>query len=1115
MLKNDAAAYIAGLTSEENKESSQATNVHLITGTVEETSEDGRALVSIDGMVFSEDDSQYIEMDTIGGLEEGDTTTILLTGDPGHAMNPLAIGSVGGIDRIVHRVTEVYTRVEANEASIENLEATTATVENLEAATARIGVIENDYLKTADMDAERARVGTLLADKADVSSLSAATARIDDLEADHVSVDDFEAEQANIDNLQAATADIETIRANSAKVTNLTAAELEADHAAVGNLSATYATIDSLDAAEGRIGTLETENTNVKGRLTAAEGNITTLNASKANVGDLTAATGRITDLEATRVRTSDLEANYITADAIESTYTKTDFSNADVAWIQNGVIKDGSISSAMINDVSANKLTAGTINAEEINVTNLRADNLKVSRVNGQPVIGGYSLINQSGTGYSGKNPKSEGWYELGASGYVLTNDTSVVSGKAYYTTSTSVELYDQAYIDGLADDLNDRIDGAIETHTGTTVPTLNNAPASSWSTTALRDEHVGDVYYVVNSQSQQNGYCYRFTKSGGTYSWQLIKDSDVTAALSRLTTAEGKITTFDSDISQLKTDTGTLTTKTTSLETRMSDAEDDILDKVDTTTFNEVSDTVDGHTQSITQMTTTLSNKADSSTVSAVTQRVSKNEQDISGINTTIGELSTTVASKADGSTVETMSSKLNTVSDTVDGHTQKITAVENTLTTKADSSTVSTLSTKVNNVSDTVDGHTSQLASITSTQTTLQTDYATFKQTTEQFESTVGTTYATKTELKGATDDITELEGRVSTNETAITQNATNIASKVSTTDYNGTTIASLINQSADSVIIEAEHVEIDGEAVFSAINGDTSSTKISGGKIDASSITIGQGQVTDLTSDISAIQSEVSNTLIYDHVYEYSADHDTATFTALLFRAGEDVKSEFDASCFTWYYKTESSDEHVYIGSGYTCTVTLSDMGYGGHIIGKFTVPNDAELLTSDDDSLATSDGETTTARVASGDSVRISDLSVSTLLYPTDKLLVSGPEDEHLVTVESLQSYLEASMAKMVYFDTTSGWNAQTSLVSDDETLYVYTDRTTDSHGNALAGIKVGDGSAYVIDLPFINADFTEHLGDSTRHITNEERAAWNNKVRAYYAGSERLILTTS
>ena len=360
-----------------------------------------------------------------------------------------------------------------------------------------------------------------------------------------------------------------------------------------------------------------------------------------------------------------------------------------------------------MINDVSANKLTAGTINGSVINVTNLNADNITTGTINGQRI--------------------GEGSLSL---------------------SKLEEDVYTESEVDAKFSTMQAEIDGAIETWTGTAVPTLNNAPASSWTTTAVRDTHVGDVYFVVNSQSEQNGYNYRFTKSGNSYSWQLIKDSDVTNALQRITAAEGQITTFDSDISQLKTDTGTLTTKTTSLETRMSDAEDDILDKVDVTTFNEVSDTVDGHTQSISQMSQTLSNKADSSTVTSLTNRVSKNEQDISGINTTIGELETTVESKADGSTVETMSNKLNTVSDTVDGHTQAISSVQSTLSTKADSSTVSTLSTKVNTISDTVDGHTQTIGSIQTTQTTMQTTLdKTLVETTQLWYSKANTTAPAK--------------------------------------------------------------------------------------------------------------------------------------------------------------------------------------------------------------------------------------------------------------------------------------------------------------------------------------------------------------------------------
>lgn len=52
--------------------------------------------------------------------------------------------------------------------------------------------------------------------------------------------------------------------------------------------------------------------------------------------------------------------------------------------------------------------------------------------------------------------------------------------------------------------------------------------------------------------------------------------------------------------------------------------------------------------------------------------------------------------------------------------------------------------------------------------------------------------------------------------------------NVSSKVSTTDYNGQTIASLINQSADSVVIEADHIELNGTTVFNTIKSTLDST-----------------------------------------------------------------------------------------------------------------------------------------------------------------------------------------------------------------------------------------------------------------------------------------------
>lgn len=100
MNKFESASILAGVSQKEGTQAYAPTNLHVITGEVAGKSENGKTLVQMDGMVFTGDDDQTIEMDTLGGLEEGDIATILLTGESGQGMSPLAIGSAGSIDRI-------------------------------------------------------------------------------------------------------------------------------------------------------------------------------------------------------------------------------------------------------------------------------------------------------------------------------------------------------------------------------------------------------------------------------------------------------------------------------------------------------------------------------------------------------------------------------------------------------------------------------------------------------------------------------------------------------------------------------------------------------------------------------------------------------------------------------------------------------------------------------------------------------------------------------------------------------------------------------------------------------------------------------------------------------
>lgn len=92
---------------------------------------------------------------------------------------------------------------------------------------------------------------------------------------------------------------------------------------------------------------------------------------------------------------------------------------------------------------------------------------------------------------------------------------------------------------------DLQNQVDGAIETWFYEGVPTLDNAPASSWTTDKDKDTHLGDLYY-----DNKTGKAYRFAKDGNTYKWTIITDTDIAKALSDASkaqeTADGKMKVF-----------------------------------------------------------------------------------------------------------------------------------------------------------------------------------------------------------------------------------------------------------------------------------------------------------------------------------------------------------------------------------------------------------------------------------------------------------------------------------------------------------------------------------------------------------------------------------------
>lgn len=173
-------------------------------------------------------------------------------------------------------------------------------------------------------------------------------------------------------------------------------------------------------------------------------------------------------------------------------------------------------------------------------------------------------AFFNVYGDMYVGDRPTKENGYE--GSSYIRYDSStkqvsvkgkisakSTVDGKelSQYIKENSAKGLTEEQVNNLIKnsqviaDLQNQVDGAIETWFYEGVPTLENAPAISWKTDNDKEIHLGDLYY-----DNKTGKAYRFAKDSNTYKWTLITDTDIAKALSdaRMAqeTANGKMKVF-----------------------------------------------------------------------------------------------------------------------------------------------------------------------------------------------------------------------------------------------------------------------------------------------------------------------------------------------------------------------------------------------------------------------------------------------------------------------------------------------------------------------------------------------------------------------------------------
>lgn len=553
-LSVDLASQFAKLTKGDKKQKSEAT---VYGKTVEYN---GRMYVQIDGSEL------LTPVTTTTDMVAGERVTILIKNHTatvtGNITSPSA--RTGDVKAVDNRVSELGGKISEFETIIA------------------------DQVTTEQLNAERARIDELVSTDVIIKkSLTAAEADIDTLQTDNVSIkESLTAQSADIETIKADNVTIkETLTAQSAEIDSLKTSKLDA---AVADI--TYATIGALDAVTADMTNLESTFGDFKAlatdKMTANEADIAELQTNKLSASDIE---GKFANIDFSNIGKAAMEHFYSESGLIQNVVV----GDATITGELVGVTISGNLIEG--NTVKAEKLvikgndglyyklnTDGvTTEAEQTDYNSLDGQVIKAKSITATKIsvddlvafdatIGGFNITDSaiySGVKESVDNTTSgvymdktgqmaigdassfikyykdqNGDYRLEISAQSVLMSTSSTAGEENIksvedvitelseTTSTTANDLSN-YISTTnteLENLQDQIDGSITTWFQEYEPTVTNHPASEWATIYDKNVHLGDLFY-----NTLTGYCYRWQVLNNVYSWNLVKDVDITKAI------------------------------------------------------------------------------------------------------------------------------------------------------------------------------------------------------------------------------------------------------------------------------------------------------------------------------------------------------------------------------------------------------------------------------------------------------------------------------------------------------------------------------------------------------------------------------------------------------
>lgn len=399
-------------------------------------------------------------------------------------------------------VQQILSRISYELLTAKDIVANSITVTEL---TTKSGKLENAYINKGlieDGSIESAKIADATITNAKIADGTIEDAKINNLDASKITSGTLDAIR-----IGASSIDANKIASNAITSDKIDANAVTSEKIAAHTITASHIASNTITANEIASNTITAD------KITSVENWVDKLMVQTG----LISHTGTIYELDAIQVNATNIKAG--TLDVERLIYTdSTTGEKYLVHFDSSGTASYQKLDGNIVQDltITADKLVAGAVTADKITTEN---------------IVGSGGWINLRNGTFDYQNAELSSGISWDGSTLSIKADVVTIGGVSGATTDEVAKKADQTALDTTNQNvatLQNIVDNTIETWFYNGVPTLSNLPASEWTTTELKNRHIGDLYY-----DNQTGYAYRFVVNGSTYSWTQLADSATAEAL------------------------------------------------------------------------------------------------------------------------------------------------------------------------------------------------------------------------------------------------------------------------------------------------------------------------------------------------------------------------------------------------------------------------------------------------------------------------------------------------------------------------------------------------------------------------------------------------------